>query len=87
VGSLYQHVKEHRQTPFPFVDDAKIESKIGGIMDIKRAFPTFLRYSLIFSDILRFSLLRAKKKHQNQPDSDAYETNSYSALPIADNTS
>ena len=30
-------------------------------MDIKRAFPTFLRYSLIFSDILRFSLLRAKK--------------------------
>ena len=71
----------------PFVDDAKIESKIGGIMDIKRAFPTFLRYSLIFSDILHYSLLRAKKKHQNQPDSDAYETNSYSALPIADNTS
>ena len=21
---LYQHVKEHRQTPFPFVDDAKL---------------------------------------------------------------
>jgi hypothetical protein len=45
----------------PFVDDAKIECKIGEIMDIKRAFPTFLHYSLIFSDILRFSLLRAKK--------------------------
>ena len=25
--TLYHHVKEHRQTPFPFVDDAKVETK------------------------------------------------------------
>ncbi len=24
---MYHYVKEHRQTPFPFVDDAKVETK------------------------------------------------------------
>ena len=27
VCRLYHYVKEHRQTPFPFVDDAKVETK------------------------------------------------------------
>jgi len=26
VCRLYHYVKEHRQTPFPFVDDAKVET-------------------------------------------------------------
>ena len=25
--TVYQHVKDHRQTPFPFVDDAKVRHK------------------------------------------------------------
>ena len=24
--TVYQHVKEHRQVPFPFVDDAKVRA-------------------------------------------------------------
>ena len=48
-----QYVKEHRQAPFPFIDDAKVNTISDGWMALKKAFSNILYLSLKFSIFLR----------------------------------
>ena len=38
--TVYQHVKDHRQSPFPFVDDAKVRIYLSEYQVFKRFLPT-----------------------------------------------
>jgi hypothetical protein len=41
VCRLYHYVKEHRHTPFPFVDDAKVRTKKMRLKEFKRIMEVF----------------------------------------------
>jgi hypothetical protein len=69
---LYQHVKERRQSPFPFVDNAKLHTFSQWEMALEKALSNILHLSPKISAVLRSAPRRAQKKHQNRMDSDAY---------------